>query len=467
MGTVRAYERISVGAEDASSLTRQATELARWAAFARPDQPVEHYRDAGISGAKAERLRERQRLLKDLGPGDTLAVTRVDRLARSTRDLLDIVRLADDRSATVIFVEQNIDTSGAYGKFMLTMLAALAELEREVVAERIGAARKTYLSQGRYAMGRLPYGWHAVKDADRGYLVARPILAEGPCERCEDERGQPVVHHTEGARLRQAVLAVIAGKSFASQARSLGIGETTFSALVRNPRLYGMPRDDGAIFDPESAIITKAQWVQLQRKLSKRPEWVKADTLAGAFRCYRCDKRLYVDSWSGKYRCETRPHHPARPTVDRETADAFLVKIFHEWYGQFPAYRLVARDDSERAERLAGIKIELDELGKAIVTPGADIPTLSAKIAELHTERQAILDEPAAEAQLEPTGRTWAQEWGAAESDEDRVRLVELMSFYVILYPYSERGEPERVWTDDQGSRHTRTGRFEIVERQA
>jgi DNA invertase Pin-like site-specific DNA recombinase len=422
-GTIRAYRRISVTTEESGALERQQHDIARWRDYRRPGAAIVDYADEGISGAKGKRLKNRQKLLREIEPGDALVATKVDRLARNVRDLLEIVRHCEDIGAAVVFTEQNISTEGPYGKFMIVMLAALAELERDVVGERIQAARKAFNRSDRYGIGRLPFGWHAVKDEKKGYLVRRPITEDGPCARCEDKDGHPVVHHREGTQLREAILAVIDGETMKSQSEKLGLThQSVFSWLCRNTQLYGQPAENGTIEDPESAIISKAEWVQLQDLLIQDRSWTRADGYGAALFCSTCDKRLYYNRHRHKYRCQS-PHRP-RPTVSRRIADEFIEREFLARYGDKPVMHIVTDDDSERQERLAEVTMELNEVTEMLKAPGADIPMLANKIQELHWERESIqMYHPKPKGDIRPLGITVAELW-EKQDDEARCAII-------------------------------------------
>jgi DNA invertase Pin-like site-specific DNA recombinase len=95
-----------------------------------------------ISGAKADRL-ELRRLLSSLQPGDTLVVTRLDRLARSTLDLLNILKATAAKEANFLsLAEPWANTSSPIGKLMLTVLGGIAEFERDLIAIRTAEGRK-------------------------------------------------------------------------------------------------------------------------------------------------------------------------------------------------------------------------------------------------------------------------------------------------------------------------------------
>jgi DNA invertase Pin-like site-specific DNA recombinase len=105
------------------------------------------------SGTRRSGRTELQVLLDFLQPGDTLVVTRVDRLARSIRDLQDIVHELRERGVTLKATEQPIDTRTASGKAFLDMLGVFAEfktnLRRERQLEGIAAAKARGAYRGR------------------------------------------------------------------------------------------------------------------------------------------------------------------------------------------------------------------------------------------------------------------------------------------------------------------------------
>ncbi len=110
-------------------------------------------REEQKSGASLEGRPELKTILDFIHPGETLVVTRIDRLARSLRDLQVIVATLKEKEAHLFATEQPVDTSTAAGKAFFDMLGVFAEFEtnlrRERQAEGIAAARKRGVYQGR------------------------------------------------------------------------------------------------------------------------------------------------------------------------------------------------------------------------------------------------------------------------------------------------------------------------------
>jgi DNA invertase Pin-like site-specific DNA recombinase len=107
------------------------------------------------SGAKTDRNQLR-RALEQLVAGDMLVVTRLDRLARSTRDLLNTLAAISGKKAGFRSLNDAwADTTTAHGRLMLTVLGGLAEFERELIRSRTGEGRKLAKARG-VKMGRRP-----------------------------------------------------------------------------------------------------------------------------------------------------------------------------------------------------------------------------------------------------------------------------------------------------------------------
>lgn len=125
-----------------------------------------------VSGAKRARP-ELTRMLDQLRAGDVVIVSRLDRLARSTRDLLDIAeQLKQVEAGLRSLHEPWADTTSPAGRMVLTVFAGIAEFERELIHERTGAGRVSAKARG-VRFGRPP------KLAADQIALARRLIAEG------------------------------------------------------------------------------------------------------------------------------------------------------------------------------------------------------------------------------------------------------------------------------------------------
>jgi len=158
------YARVST---DGQSVAAQVAELTAAGA-------VKVFREVA-SGAKTDRA-QLARAVAQLEPGDVLLVTRLDRLARSTRDLLNTLATITDRQAGFRSLgDAWADTTTPHGRLMLTVLGGLAEFERELIRARTGEGRARAKARG-HSLGR-PFKLtaHQRKEAAARKAAGEPV----------------------------------------------------------------------------------------------------------------------------------------------------------------------------------------------------------------------------------------------------------------------------------------------------
>lgn len=121
------------------------------------------YKDEGISGSKTSRP-QLDLMLQDIRNKlfDIVLVWKFDRLGRSTSHLLQVLEELKNKGVRLIATSQNIDTNTPMGKFFFTILSGFAEMEREIIRERINLGLERRRKQGK-SLGR-PTG-----SKDKGY----------------------------------------------------------------------------------------------------------------------------------------------------------------------------------------------------------------------------------------------------------------------------------------------------------
>ena len=159
------YARVSPGGKS-ESVEAQARQLTKAGC-------KKVYRDVHLSGAKTDRAQLR-RLLDQLDDGDVLMVTRLDRLARSTRDLLNTLAAITAKKAGFKSLGDTwADTTTSHGRLMLTVLGGLAEFERDLIRARTGEGRERAKARGQ-KMGR-PF---KLTDHQKSEAIKRRDLGE-------------------------------------------------------------------------------------------------------------------------------------------------------------------------------------------------------------------------------------------------------------------------------------------------
>lgn len=120
------------------------------------DRQLDNLRSAGcerifnekMTGTKSDRP-ELKTMLLTLRSGDILVIDSFSRLSRSTKDLLDLVEQLTAIGVHLVSLKENLDTTTATGKLMLTMLSALSQFERDLIAERTVDGLKAARARGR------------------------------------------------------------------------------------------------------------------------------------------------------------------------------------------------------------------------------------------------------------------------------------------------------------------------------
>jgi site-specific DNA recombinase len=161
-GQVIGYARVSTDdqAENGVSLEEQQHRIRSYA-DAHGLQVVRIESDNGISGKAVANRPALQRVLAALQEGDAggLVVCKMDRLSRTTSDILQLVARADHEGWELHSLCEHLDTSTPHGRFFVTMIAGLAQMEREQAAERTRLAMAELRRRGKRVSGRAPFGY--------------------------------------------------------------------------------------------------------------------------------------------------------------------------------------------------------------------------------------------------------------------------------------------------------------------
>ncbi|KRF53823.1 resolvase [Bacillus sp. Soil531] len=121
------------------------------------DSQIEQLREAKVDRIVQEKVsgiqnqkEELNQLLNQLVKGDTLIVTRMDRLGRNTKQLLELIEELDERGIHLVILNLGIDTRTPSGKFILTVMSAFSELDRTMIKEKQQAGITIAKRKGTY-----------------------------------------------------------------------------------------------------------------------------------------------------------------------------------------------------------------------------------------------------------------------------------------------------------------------------
>jgi len=394
------YSRVSTAeqAEDGISLDAQVA-ACRAALAARGLTLAHEYQDAGRSGRDLDRPGIAQALADaEAGLIAGLIVWRLDRLTRSVRDLAGILESVENRGFGLMSVTESIDTASPIGRFVLHLLGAVAQWEREVIGERTRVAMAQMRDQGLWTGGPIPPGCAVVGQPGNRRLVAGP----------------------DAQRLRLAWDLILQGRSLIQACADLdaaGIpppaGRGPDAGQHWRPaallRLLRAERVIGILVDAETHARVAAE-------LSARPAPGRAERVrrhprpgaspwSGILRCGLCGRALVqVSSRRWRYwRCSGRAKGSCQaPEIPMQQGeDAAALAVAAALAGDASPYRqelercLIADADAgaAAAAQLPGLRSQragtLARIGE-IARAGSSGPALAAALAALDADLRQV-----------------------------------------------------------------------------
>ena len=170
------YLRVSTAMQvDGYSLDAQRDKMVKFAEYQNLEI-VREYCDAGKSGKSVAGRPEFQRMLDDISFNtdnvDYVLVFKLSRFGRNAADVLNSLQFIQDYGVNLICVEDGIDSSKESGKLTITVLSAVAEIERENILIQTMEGRKQKAREGKWNGGIPPYGY--ILDSDNDTIVVEP-----------------------------------------------------------------------------------------------------------------------------------------------------------------------------------------------------------------------------------------------------------------------------------------------------
>ena len=160
------YTRVSTAIQvDGYSLDAQKDKLRKFAEY-QEMEIVGEYSDEGFSGKNIKGRHEFTRMLNDIESGKDdvsfVLVFKLSRFGRNAADILNSLQLMQDYGVNLVCVEDGIDSSKESGKLLISILAAVAEMERENIRVQTMAGREQKAREGKWNGGVAPYGYKLV-----------------------------------------------------------------------------------------------------------------------------------------------------------------------------------------------------------------------------------------------------------------------------------------------------------------
>ena len=291
----------------------------------------EVYDLAGVSGKGVITQPEAKRMMADIKRGHItgLIFSKLARLARNTRELLDFSDHFRAHSAALVSIQESIDTSTPSGRLFYTMIAAMAQWEREEIVDRINASIAIRAKLGQPISGKYPFGYQW-KDGK-----VQPHPEEAPVRKLVYEM------FAQHKRLR-TVARLMNEKGY--RARAGKFSDTTIRRLITDPTAKGLHRTNYTknlgtptgkwAFKPEhewiinkvEPIVSEELWahcnglLEQRRTTGIRPGPKPTHPFSGRVFC-GCGAKMDVPTGTGKYVCAS---------CKRKIPLADLDAIFHE-----------------------------------------------------------------------------------------------------------------------------------------
>ena len=159
------YARVST---EAQNLDRQLDALKKYG--------VDVIYNEKMTGTKRDRP-ELTKLLDRISEGDTVVIESLSRLGRSTKDLIELTELFEKKGVHLVSLKESIDTSTSTGKLLFTLMSAIAQFERDVIADRTKEGLRSARARGRKG-GRPKTNSDDIKKAVKLYNTQQYTIKE-------------------------------------------------------------------------------------------------------------------------------------------------------------------------------------------------------------------------------------------------------------------------------------------------
>lgn len=425
---------------------------------------VKIYNLAGVSGKSTIKHKHTQEMFEDISHGrvEGIIISSLSRLARNTAELLEYSKYFEEHNASLISINESLDTSTSGGKFFYTLLSALSTYEREITYERQIASLNYRRQQGKFTGGMVSYGFK-IEDAE--VLINEE---EAPVRR--------LMYDLFLKHMRMASVARELNNNGYVTRKGKKWSDVTVRRLLKNTDAKGIRRcnyrnphskDNQSKLKPQSewqyfpcpALITEEKWEEVnaiirdQEKSSvfKQPLNKRVHLFTGYLKCDK-DHKMQVVTKSGNYRCKT-----CKLSINKDDMEEVFLSRLKKFLisdEELSAYNLSTSEEiHQKTGEIKYAEHELEKLETKLnqlidLNVSGEIPTkgfkkhyepvferkenLEVKIKDLHTELDKLKEAKNSFASTAKRSLSFYENWNTLERDEKRF-VVESVTNEIIF----------------------------------
>ena len=273
---------------------------------------IEVYHLEAVSGKSVMPHKEAKRMISDVEKGHItgLIFSKLARLARNTKELLEFADIFQKHKADLISMDESIDTSSPAGRFFYTLIAGMAEWERAEIGSRVKASVSTRASLGKSLGGEAPYGY---KWVNKELMLDKD---EAPIRK--------LIHELFTKHKRKRKVAQLLNEQGYRTRRGDNFSDTSIDRMLRDPIAKGMRRvnytestgdkkkwklkpKEEWVFIEAPRIVSDEVWDKCNQILDEMAKTGKVrgkgiHLFSGIVEC-ECGSKMYIRTLSPKYVC--------------------------------------------------------------------------------------------------------------------------------------------------------------------